>query len=91
MRMKNGDGILNSTLVVTKGVLCYCAPSLQAAGATPTHATESVSQKSLRNDEKHRPHNTSNVQQQQVTTAQFGDTAFAYTKLSQFGLMQVNK
>lgn len=38
MRVKNGDGILNSTLVVTKGVRGYCSPSLQAAGATPRHA-----------------------------------------------------
>lgn len=45
MRMKNGDGILNSTLVVTKGVFGYCAPSLQTAGATPSHATEPVSLK----------------------------------------------
>lgn len=28
MRMKNGDGILNSSLVVAKGVCGYCAPSL---------------------------------------------------------------
>lgn len=45
--MKNGDGILNSTLVVTKGVCGYCAPSLQAAGAMPSHATEPVNLNSL--------------------------------------------
>lgn len=28
VRMKKGDGILNSTLVVAKGVFGYCAPSL---------------------------------------------------------------
>lgn len=40
--MKNGDGILNSTLVVTKGVCGYCAHSLCAAGAMFSHATEPV-------------------------------------------------
>lgn len=38
--MRNGDDILNSTLVVTMGVCVHCAPSLHAPGATPTHATE---------------------------------------------------
>lgn len=45
--MKNGDGILNSTLVVTKGMSGYCAPSLYAAGAMPSHATEPVNLNSL--------------------------------------------
>lgn len=27
MRMKIGDGILNSTLVITKGVFGFCGPS----------------------------------------------------------------
>lgn len=45
--MKNGDGILNSSLVVAKGVCGYCAPSLQFAGATPTHATDPVGLNSL--------------------------------------------
>lgn len=36
MRMRNGDGILNSTLVLTEVVFAYCSQGLWAAGATPT-------------------------------------------------------